>query len=335
MQKNGKRIKKGSITNYENLERLLIDFSNEKDFRIRIKVIEKFKKSQFEEEKKYWKEFYFSFTSYLFNDLGNFDNYVGRTIKLLRSFFNYLINEKGMNIGFHHRKFYAPSEDVEIVVLSPERLSVIVNDQEVDKNLSSALRMTKDVFVVGCTVALRFSDLMALTKTNIERINERIYLRVYSQKTQAFTRVKLPNYVVAIFNKYTVHYKHRLLPKFTKANLNKKLKILMEIYGFTEEVPRFRLRQGLRVQVYKNTELKTHYRFCDSVTTHTLRRTAITTMLSLGMNEQTVRQISGHAANSKEFYRYVAFAQTYLDKQVDQVHQKLAEKSQDYDRKIA
>jgi hypothetical protein len=33
-------------------------------------------------------------------------------------------------------------------------------------------------------------------------------------------------------------------------------------------------------------------------------------MLSLGMNEQMLRQISGHAANNKEFFRYVSFAKT-------------------------
>jgi hypothetical protein len=31
-----------------------------------------------------------------------------------------LINEKGMNIGFFYRKFYAPSEDVDMVVITPE-----------------------------------------------------------------------------------------------------------------------------------------------------------------------------------------------------------------------
>jgi hypothetical protein len=54
-----------------------------------------------------------------------------------------------------------------------------------------------------------------------------------------------------------------------------------------------------------------------------MRRTAITTMLRLGMNEQAVRRISGHAAGSKEFYRYVAYSQTFLDTETDRIFDRL------------
>jgi hypothetical protein len=54
-----------------------------------------------------------------------------------------------------------------------------------------------------------------------------------------------------------------------------------------------------------------------------MRRTGITTMLCLGMNEQLVRKISGHSANSKEFYKYVSYAQSYLDNEINIVHEKL------------
>jgi hypothetical protein len=46
---------------------------------------------------------------------------------------------------------------------------------------------------------------------------------------------------------------------------------------------------------------------------HIMRRTAITTMLMLGMPEYLVRKISGHSANSKAFYRYVNFGQSYIE----------------------
>lgn len=65
-------------------------------------------------------------------------------------------------------------------------------------------------------------------------------------------------------------------------------------------------------------------RFCDVATTHTMRRTAITTMLSLGMNEQFVRKISGHSPSSKDFYRYVLWAQAYQDTETQRVFEKLS-----------
>jgi hypothetical protein len=37
-----------------------------------------------------------------------------------------------------------------------------------------------------------------------------------------------------------------------------------------------------------------------------------------------VRKISGHAANSKEFFRYVEFAQSYVDEHTDMVFEKIS-----------
>lgn len=334
LQKNGKKIKSDSIENYFYLEQLLIKFSQEKVFHIRLRNSVNLTKKQFEDEQKYWKNFYHSFTSYLYDDLEHYDNYVGRLMKLLRSFLNYLIAEKGMNIGFFHKKFYAPSEDVEIVVLSSERLNYLIYDETLEKQLTPDLKKVKDVFVFGCSVALRFSDLMALKKTNLETINQRMYIKIQSQKTQTYTRVKLPEYAIKIIKKYEKQYTHKLLPEFTNAFLNKKIKLVMSHYGFTEPIARTRQRRGIPVIVYKDKETKSGFRFCDVVTTHTMRRSAITTLLSLGMNEQMVRQISGHAPNSKEFYRYVAFAQTYIDTEIDCAHEKLDKKRLEFEPKI-
>jgi integrase len=330
LQKNGKRIKPASIRNYYYLELLLTRFSEQYKFKIRLKNTANFSKKQFEDEKKYWKDFYIAFTAYLYDDLKHHDNYVGRMIKLLRSFFNFLINEKGMNIGFFHRKFYAPAEEVDIVVISPERLNYLIDAVELEKTLPGELKKVKDVFVFGCAVALRYSDLMALTRSNLEIVNNRMYIKMQSKKTQTYTRVKLPDFAIKILNKYEKLYTHKLLPQFTKAYLNKKVKVIMEHYGFTEPITRTRQRRGMPEPVYKNAKSKTEFRFCDAITTHTMRRSAITTMLSLGMNEQMVRQISGHAANSKEFFRYVSFAQAYIDNEIDNVHEKLTKKKLEF-----
>ncbi len=329
LQKNGKRLKPASIRNYTYLELLLSNFSREKNFEIRLRLLHGNGKKQFDDEKKYWKDFYILFTSYLYDDLNHHDNYVGRMIKLLRSFFNYLVTEKDLNIGFFHRKFYAPSEEAAIVVLSAERLNYLIEDKEMEKNISEDLKKVKDIFVFGCSVALRYSDLIALTKQNVEHINERVYIKVESQKTQTFTRVKLPAYAVEIVERYSKHYTHRILPYFNKAFLNKKLKVLMELYGFTEQISRTRKKRGIPEQVYKHGQ-NGSFRFCDAVTTHTMRRSAITTMLSLGVKEQMVRQISGHSANSKEFFRYVSFAQTYIDAEIDMFHTKLNTKKLEF-----
>ncbi|MET0394559.1 MAG: hypothetical protein ABW019_15545, partial [Chitinophagaceae bacterium] len=149
------------------------------------------------------------------------------------------------------------------------------------------------------------------------------YLAVRSIKTNADSLVKLPPYAVAITERYT-KLKKRLLPKFNVVNLNKFIKELLRQAGFTHTVYVTRNRRGIPVE--QKTEDKKALRFCDVATTHTMRRTAITTMLSLGVPEQVVRKISGHSASGKEFYRYVSWAQTYQDQETEKMFEKLGEK---------
>jgi intergrase/recombinase len=54
-----------------------------------------------------------------------------------------------------------------------------------------------------------------------------------------------------------------------------------------------------------------------------MRRMAITTMLTLDVPEHIVRSISGHSPMSKEFFRYVAIAQIYKDREMDKMHERL------------
>ncbi len=54
-----------------------------------------------------------------------------------------------------------------------------------------------------------------------------------------------------------------------------------------------------------------------------MRRTAITTLLVLGMPEPLVRKISGHTANSKEFYKYVKYSESFLDEETDKAFDRL------------
>ncbi|MDJ1473611.1 tyrosine-type recombinase/integrase [Xanthocytophaga flava] len=324
LQKNGKRINPRTVEQYEYLKGLLAKFEESKQFPLRIRLLQKPTKRVFEVEKNYWKRFYHKFLDFLYQDLDCYDNYVGSAVKMLRVFFNYLSETKGMPIGTSYKQFYVPKEDISIVVLSPEQLNYLIYDKAFEQGLSADMQVVKDIFVFGCTVALRFSDLIQLQIPNLEFINERWYLKVTSQKTQTFTRVLLPEYARDIVLKYNKKHK-TLLPAFSKNYLNQKVKQLIELAGWVHPVAKTRNKRGIPVIVYKEKH-KLH-RFCDMVTTHTMRRTAITTMLSLGMPEFMVRKISGHAPNSREFFRYVALAQSYMDTELTIVYDKLTNKT--------
>lgn len=325
LQKGGKKIREDSQRNYLFLRALLSDFSERKKFPLRIRPSQKLTKKEFIIEKNYWKKFYNRFTDYLYDDCGHYDNTVASNMKLLKAFLNFVNTEKGWNISHFYSNFHSRKEEIQIVVLTPERLNYLIYDCEKSIPLSDKLKKVKDIFVFGCTVALRSSDLLRLSPFNLEWVNNDCYLKVSSKKTLTDTRMKLPQYAIDIINRYRGKQK-TLLPVMHSSNVNKYTKELLERLNWTEPFVKTRQKRGIPEVIYRDKKRKEHYRFCDVVTPHTMRRTAITTMLSLGMNEQMVRSISGHSAGSKEFYRYVAFAQSYLDKETDCIFEKLKEK---------
>jgi integrase len=324
LQKNGRRITSGSLKNYEYTLKLLRDFTTEKNFDLRIRSIQKLNKREIIVERNYWKKFYKKFSDYLYDDLDLYDNYVGANFKLIRTFFNYLNDEIGINTGAFHKLFYVHKENIQIIVLRPEQLQFLIQDKDFETKLSDRLKRTKDIFVFGCTVALRISDLMNLNESNLEFLNDRYYLKVISKKTQTSTRVKLPDYAVEIINKYRKK-KKPLLPRIGLANLNENIRLLIEEAGWTQPFLKTRSKKGIQKQIYKNTN-RDSLRFCDLVSSHTMRRTAITTMLCLGMSELVVRKVSGHSPHSREFFKYVELSQNYMDNEIEKIHSLLTEK---------
>lgn len=325
LQPNGKKLSIGSVENYQYTLLLLKRFSEGKSFDLRIRSIHRLNTRELAAEKKYWKKFYQQFTAWLYDDCGHYDNYVGATFKNIRSFFSYLNKDLSMNVGDFHKVFYVRREEVAIFPLLPEELNFLIYNKDFENSLKPRMKEVKDFFVFGCTVALRFSDLAALQKSNVRIVNNQYYLAVRSKKTGIDTLVRLPGYAVDIVQRH-MKLKKRLLPKFNVVNLNKFVKVLLREAGFMHEIKVTRNKRGVAIE-QKDEEKKRPLLFCDVATTHTMRRTAITTMLSLGVPEQVVRKISGHSASGKEFYRYVSWAQAYQDQETEKMFEKLGERT--------
>jgi integrase len=315
-------VKKQTFRNYYSVLKLINDFEEKEDEKLLITTISGRNNREFKKEKVYWKRFYKRFSKYLYEDLDHYDNYVGSQFKVIRTFMIWLREDKGMNLADFHKLLHVHKENIEITVLSPERLNFLIYNKDFHDSLNRQMQQVKDTFVFGCTVSLRVSDLMKLKRTNIIPEGERTYLRVVSTKTKAATRVLLPSYATEIIerNKSRSSY---ILPRMSIGALNKKIKELMKEAGWNEIRGKTRTKRGITCQVYKNKKSKEPYRFSDLITTHTMRRTAITTMLRLGMDEINVRKISGHAAGSVEFFKYVKISQNHLDEQTLDVYQKL------------
>lgn len=321
LKKNGERIASQTITNYYYTYKNLSEFSLQNNFDLRICEASRLTKRELISEKSYWKKFYKKFTDFLYKK-GCHDNYVGLNIKTVRVFFNYLKNEKNIFTGDFHMMFYVVKEAIEILVLSPEQLKFLIYDKEFEQQLTRAKKRTKDIFILGCITGLRYSDIILLTNKNFEKNGSDWYLKTKSQKTKTFTNVKLPTYAIDIFQRYKKDNENQ--PLFGDLSLfifNRNLKELGELAGFTHKIAMGRSKQGKLKKVVPARKNKD--RFCDNMSSHMMRRTAITTLLILGMPEHLVRKISGHSSSSNSFNRYVHYAQTYIDIEIDKVYDKL------------
>ena len=324
LKKNGTRIGDSTVDTYRYFKRVFVLFNEEVNFELKLYIIDNLTQTEKVRAANYWRKFYTAFTNFMYNKMGYYDNYVGNIIKTLRTFFNYIITERHINIGLYHKSFYAPKEEIDIITLSHKQLNYIIFDEQFNQLVKNReLEKVKDIFVFGCTVALRVSDLLSLTPKNLIIKNDKYYLTVKSKKTKTKTSIKLPDYAIAIIKKYHKQQK-TLLPTISMGYLDLQVKLLGKLLPDDFELIKTRERRGKQVVIYKDAKRKIHYKLSDHITTHTMRRTAITNMLNLGMPEYMVRKISGHAANSKEFFRYVELSQSFMDKETDHFFDKIS-----------
>jgi len=318
-----KRITAGTIANYRYAQKLLLEFETKSGNPLRIQLLHRASMRTLQKEKNYWARFYMQFSAFLYKEKGYFDNYVLSIFKILKCFFNYLQNEKGFSVGNYHKSFRTPLQKTSTVVLQPDRLQYLITDEAFEATLSPYLKRVKDIFVFGCTVALRVSDLMNLQKKNLVYSGSDTYLELFTQKTGTQVKIPLPGYAMQIIKRYKVKAGKYILPRLSVSNFNIQIKKLIEKAGWNHPLSKTISKQG------KLTEVKDHngktWCFHQHITAHTMRRTAITTLLIMGVPEMVVRKISGHAPGSKEFYRYVSVAEDYMNQEVKNAHKKLVE----------
>lgn len=322
-KRNGSRISEKSIKKYEFLKKILLEYSIKSKTEFKIFIVNNLTQLEKENANVYYKEFYSGFTNFLYDEKKYFDNFVGVNIKCLRTFFNYLELDRTISVGNYHKTFFVPKEDIPIIALSTQQLSYIINDSQFnlllkEKNLSSV----RDLFVFGCVVALRISDLLQLTSKNLFYQDKKYYLKVKSQKTKVHTSIKLPDFAVDIIKKQDP-IQNTLFPPISLWWFNNGIKSMAKLIPNDFQLIKTRERRGKSIIIYKDEKTKTHYKLSDHLSSHTMRRTAITYMLSLGMPEHIVRKVSGHANNSPEFYRYVHTAQNIIDVETDKIFKKL------------
>ncbi|HNU34431.1 MAG TPA: tyrosine-type recombinase/integrase [Bacteroidia bacterium] len=319
-QLNGKLIRVSTIKNYDHTRKTLLWWEKHLHQKLLLPFPHNSKTSLANNTNKLIANFFSGYSEFLYKKMNYCDNSTGSNIKILKSFFNWLHSELNLPPNSYISKAIPPKGNVEIVALSPERLRFLICNEDFDQGLPERLKVFKDIFVFGCTIGLRVSDLLALKPSSFEFYNGSHYVRLRTGKTGTYVNIKLPEYAVKIMERYSSNTSN-FFPHTSVSNFNNKIKLIAKLAGWTELKPKYREKQGVLIEIFTNKNKS--FRFCDWLSSHTMRRTAISTMLCLGMPENYVRKISGHSDGSKEFYRYVEYAQSYIDSAIDIMFAKL------------
>ena len=320
---NGERIKPQTVANYTPVLKLLNEYESFTGAPLRIKVNIRNNVRLLLRERNYWRAFYRKFSDFLHYEKGYFDNFTGFAFKNIKSAFRYLKNEKCVALQEFYESFYIREENISIISLLPEQYVFLIQDKEFELKLTNRLRITKDMFVFGCSTALRYSDLLNIRVKDIEVQPGGHFLNMHTLKTGTEVNIKLPSFAVEIFKKYSFHkgLRQKLFGILSLSCFNKNLKRIGQLAGWTNSIGKYRSKDGEKKEI--KTETGKLFRFCDLLSSHVMRRTGITVLLMLEMPEYLVRKLSGHTANSASFFRYVNFVQSFITKEIDKAHQKL------------
>lgn len=173
---------------------------------------------------------------------------------------------------------------------------------------AGALAKTRDLFCFCAFTSLRYSDMAALKRTDIN--GDMIYIT--TQKTNDLLPINLSKNAAAILDKYKDHqFKDGLaLPVITNQKMNHYLKDLCELCGFNDPVGISCVRGGNRVdETFPKWEL---------ISTHAARRTFICFALSTGIPPQVVMKWTGHS-DYKAMKPYIDIAEKTKEEAMRQI----------------
>lgn len=194
--------------------------------------------------------------------------------------------------------------------------------------LEGQYEQVRDVFLIGCLTAMRFSDYGRLKKANIGYTHSGTkVIRISQEKTSALTVIPImDNRLDALLEKYDYN-----IPIIWEQDLNTDIKEICKMLSESVPSPKKKERTILTLKERRNERnakkkgiklyeydeqgypLKARWQL---VASHTARRSCITNMyLSKKFSVQQMMSISGHKTEAT-FYKYVRLS---LDEYADNV----------------
>lgn len=182
----------------------------------------------------------------------------------------------------------------DVTVDTEEIFSVYLSMNEITRiyyylGLTQKQERIRDLFVVGCLTALRYSDYSTLTKDNFSKD----YIVKVTKKTGIKVTIPIHYYVREIYEKYDGEISSGL----SIQHFNRYIKQICQNVGLTDLITYNYIKGGKLV-----TETKQKW---ELVSSHTARRSAATNMYQTGrMKTFEIMSLTGHTTE-KSFFKYI------------------------------
>ncbi len=275
-----KRIVKGTQVHYKASYNVLKDFETFTSTRIEFRNLDN--------------NLYNKLLFYLYESRDNNPNTVSGRIKHLKCLCEWAVDTLQIQVNPAYKKYIRPSCESFSVSLSREQLDKIYL---ADLSDSKKLCEVRDLFIIGCASAFRYSDFKELTPAHIKAN----HIVKFVNKTKSEIKVPLNAYSQAVISKY-----NGVLPK-APAKFNKLLKEVAKRAGLTEMVEVITMPGG-RVK----KEQKEFYKL---VASHVARRSWATQSVANGVSIPISMKITGHKT-PKEFLKYIKNTEQAIDSAV-------------------
>lgn len=235
-------------------------------------------------------DFYTSFISYC-NTKSYKQNTIGRAIKSLK-FVMRVAYKAGIHSNdiFKDEDFKAVMEDVDNIYLTVDELQSLF---KLDLSNDKVKERARDVFLIGCYTAQRFSDYSRYRPEHIKTTgNGTKVIDIVTKKTKK--RVIIP-FLFPELDVLLKKYNYKM-PKIYEQDLNEQIKEVGKMAKITDDVVIADKIGGEMVEkIYKKNEL---------IKTHTARRSGATNLFKMGYAPLEIMKITGHTSEAT-FMKYI------------------------------
>ena len=217
-------------------------------------------------------------------------NTVGRHIKILKTLMRHAREENlHDNTEIDRKAFKAMKVEVSNIYLSDDELNRLF---KLDLNEQPELDLVRDVFLVGCYTAQRYSDYSRIRKENIRTLsNGKKVIELIQQKTSETVIIPIKPELEILLKKYNY-----TLPRTHEQKVNSRIKKVARKAKIIQVIPTESERGCI---IIKKDVPK-----CDLIKTHTARRSGCTNMYLAGIPSIDIMKISGHKTE-REFLNYI------------------------------